>query len=157
MLDLNDILCLDEKWKVHSIIHISQAPDVGNTLQNPNVTVSISYTLLDVYGWADILVLALFQSCKTNWFDLMSCQWVSAPGKFTMDSVRPRNDNEMFLGWKSLLPDCSSSDRDNARIMSATSSLLVCNPPLSLPPPRALGRAPCIVTQSIIGYCLQAG
>ena len=48
----------------------------------------------------------------------------------------------------------SPGNRSRTRIKSVSSSLQVCNPPLSLPPPRVLGRALHIVTQSIIAYCL---
>ena len=30
-------------------------------------------------------------------FKILSCHWVSGPDKFTMDSVRPKNDNGTFL------------------------------------------------------------
>ena len=36
--------------------------------------------------------------------DSLSCQWVSAPGKFNMDSMRPKKWHGTFLGWKGLYP-----------------------------------------------------
>ena len=71
----------------------------------------------------------------------LSCLRVSALGKFTMDSVRLEKDNGT-LWVKRFLPGfLVSVVGSSTRIMSASNSLQIHNPPLPLPPSGALERA----------------